>query len=52
MNNTRNEEVERNIRTGETRKPWAAPEVTRLDFPKTANFNLKNQANDSLYNHS
>jgi hypothetical protein len=31
-----NEQIEAKIETRKDRKRWAAPEVTRLDFPKTA----------------
>jgi hypothetical protein len=46
---TRDELAESEIRAGKIRQRWIAPEVTRLNFPKTANQSGSQIENDAPY---
>ena len=48
----RQEQVASEVRTTEAKKRWVAPEVTRLEFAKTAGGRSSFASEGTLYNHS
>jgi hypothetical protein len=45
----RSGQVESKVATREAKKRWAAPEVTRLEFPKTAALSISGLSVDATY---
>jgi hypothetical protein len=46
---TRDEQTERKFATGKALKRWTAPEMARLDFPKTAATTAVGSGTDAIY---